>query len=46
MDGMPEPGSPAPPFRLPRADGGELALEDLRGSHAVLFFFPKAATPG
>lgn len=46
MDRMPDPGSAAPPFRLPRADGGELALDDLRGSYAVLFFFPKAATPG
>ena len=31
-------GTPAPPFRLPRLDGGELALEDLRGSRVLLVF--------
>ena len=31
-------GTPAPPFRLPRLDGGELGLEDLRGSRVLLVF--------
>jgi peroxiredoxin len=31
-------GTPAPLFRLPRLDGGELALEDLRGSRVLLVF--------
>ena len=31
-------GTPAPPFCLPRLDGGELALEDLRGSRVLLVF--------
>jgi hypothetical protein len=43
---LPETGRDAPDFRLPRADGGSLGLSDLRGSPVVLFFFPKASTPG
>ena len=31
-------GTPAPSFRLPRLDGGELALEDLRGRRVLLAF--------
>jgi peroxiredoxin len=31
-------GTPAPLFRLPRLDGGELALEDLRGHRVLLVF--------
>jgi peroxiredoxin len=31
-------GTPAPLFRLPRLDGGELALEDLRGNRVLLVF--------
>jgi peroxiredoxin len=31
-------GTPAPPFRLPRLDGGELSLEDYRGSRLLLVF--------
>src|SRR5437660_2514196 len=31
-------GTPAPGFRLPRLDGGELALEDYRGRHLLLIF--------
>jgi peroxiredoxin len=31
-------GTPAPQFCLPRLDGGELALEDLRGSRVLLVF--------
>jgi len=36
-DGL-KAGTPAPLFRLPRLDGGELALEDLRGSRVLLVF--------
>src|SRR5205823_2543209 len=32
------PGTPAPPFRLPRVDGGELSLEELRGRKVLLVF--------
>jgi len=31
-------GTPAPAFRLPRLDGGELALEDYRGRRVLLVF--------
>jgi peroxiredoxin len=31
-------GTPAPLFRLPRLDGGELALDDLRGNRVLLVF--------
>lgn len=31
-------GSPAPGFRLPRLDGGELSLEDYRGRRVLLVF--------
>jgi len=31
-------GTPAPGFRLPRLDGGELSLEDYRGRHVLLVF--------
>ena len=36
-DGL-KAGTLAPLFRLPRLDGGELALEDLRGSRVLLVF--------
>ena len=31
-------GAPAPVFRLPRVDGGELSLADLRGGRVLLVF--------
>ena len=39
-------GEPAPSFRLPSGDGGEIGLEDLRGKRVVLYFYPKDDTPG
>ena len=39
-------GDNAPEFRLPADDGREVALADLRGRSVVLYFFPKALTPG
>ncbi len=39
-------GDDAPGFAL-QADSGELVkLSDLRGKRVILFFYPKAATPG
>jgi peroxiredoxin Q/BCP len=39
-------GAPAPAFRLP-ADGGiTLSLSDYKNKKLVLFFYPKADTPG
>ena len=39
-------GDKAPEFRLPADDGKKIALADLRGNPVVLYFFPKAMTPG
>jgi peroxiredoxin Q/BCP len=39
-------GDKAPEFRLPAQDGKPIALADLRGKWVVLYFFPKALTPG
>jgi len=36
-DGLPA-GTPAPPFRLPRLDGGEVSLEEYRGRRVLLVF--------
>jgi peroxiredoxin Q/BCP len=41
-----EPGTPAPDFTLPDADGNPLALSDLRGRKVVLYVYPAAGTPG
>uniref|UniRef100_E6VM17 thioredoxin-dependent peroxiredoxin n=1 Tax=Rhodopseudomonas palustris (strain DX-1) TaxID=652103 RepID=E6VM17_RHOPX len=39
-------GSLAPAFTLPRDGGGEISLADFAGRKLVLFFYPKANTPG
>lgn len=39
-------GDTAPDFRLNDADGAETALADYRGKNVVVYFYPKAATPG
>jgi peroxiredoxin Q/BCP len=39
-------GAKAPDFTLPRDGGGTVSLSDLRGGPVVLFFYPKANTPG
>ena len=36
----------APDFELPTDDGSRLRLSDLRGKKVVLFFYPRADTPG
>ena len=38
--------SSAPAFRLPRDGGGTVALSDYAGKKLVLFFYPRADTPG
>jgi thioredoxin-dependent peroxiredoxin len=43
---MPKPGEMAPDFRLPADDGREISLAELRGKNVILYFFPKANTPG
>ena len=39
-------GQKAPDFKLKTDSGNELALKELAGKRVVLFFFPKANTPG
>jgi thioredoxin-dependent peroxiredoxin len=36
----------APDFTLQDENGKEIALHDLRGKRVILFFYPKANTPG
>ena len=38
--------APAPEFSLTSQDGGQVTLADFRGRRVVVFFFPKADTPG
>jgi peroxiredoxin Q/BCP len=40
------PGTKAPPFKLPRAGGGDIALADFKGRKLVLYFYPRADTSG
>jgi len=39
-------GETAPDFTLPDQSGQEITLSDLRGSPVVLYFYPRADTPG
>ena len=42
----PKIGDRAPEFRLPSTEGKDLSLKDFKGRNIVLFFYPKADTPG
>lgn len=46
MSGMLEAGTPAPDFTLPDEDGNPVTLSDLTGQPVVVYFYPKASTPG
>lgn len=39
-------GEEAPDFELPDQDGNTVRLSDFRGQRVVLYFYPKANTPG
>jgi thioredoxin-dependent peroxiredoxin len=43
---MIEPGQSAPDFALPDQDGNPVELAELRGRPVVVYFYPKADTPG
>jgi thioredoxin-dependent peroxiredoxin len=43
---MVEAGQEAPDFTLPDQDGNDVTLSGLRGQTVVLYFYPKADTPG
>jgi len=39
-------GDKAPDFTLPDQEGNEVSLADLKGETVVLYFYPRADTPG
>lgn len=43
---MPEVGDAAPEFELQDQDGNTVKLSALKGKTVILFFYPKADTPG
>ena len=43
---MIEHGDNAPDFELPDQDGRLVKLSDLHGTPVVVYFYPKADTPG
>jgi thioredoxin-dependent peroxiredoxin len=43
---MIEEGTTAPDFTLPDQEGADVSLSDFRGQPVVLYFYPKADTPG
>jgi peroxiredoxin Q/BCP len=43
---MIEQGAAAPDFTLPDQDGSAVSLSDYKGQTVVLYFYPKADTPG
>jgi peroxiredoxin Q/BCP len=45
--GFPKPGAVAPAFTLLDQDGNQVSLKDFKGKkNVVLYFYPKAMTPG
>lgn len=42
----PQAGKPAPDFEVKDQAGNTVKLSDFRGKKVVLFFYPKADTPG
>jgi peroxiredoxin Q/BCP len=40
------PGTPAPGFTLNDAAGNRVSLESFLGRNVIVYFYPKAATPG
>jgi peroxiredoxin Q/BCP len=43
---MLDAGDTAPDFELPDQDGDTVALSDYEGQHVVVYFYPRADTPG
>ena len=39
-------GKKAPAFTLPDQDGTKVALKDFAGQDVIVWFYPKADTPG
>jgi peroxiredoxin Q/BCP len=45
-ENSPKVGAKAPPFTLPGSDGRSHGLSDHSGSFVVVYFYPRADTPG
>ena len=43
---MPEIGKPAPAFTLLNQEGEKTSLDDFRGRKVLVYFYPRADTPG
>jgi peroxiredoxin Q/BCP len=43
---MLQPGTTAPAFTLPDHHGDPVSLADQRGQWVILWWYPKASTPG
>lgn len=43
---MPAEGDKAPAFKLPASTGGDVSLKDYQGKPVVVYFYPRADTPG
>ena len=46
MSKEPVAGAKAPAFTLPSDGGGKVSLKEFKGRNLVLYFYPKANTPG
>lgn len=46
MSKEPTAGAKAPAFSLPSDGGGKVSLKEFKGRNLVLYFYPKADTPG
>ena len=46
MENQLSPGDPAPLFELENARGERVKLSDFAGQRVLLYFYPKADTPG
>ena len=46
MSKQPVAGAKAPAFTLPSDGGGKVSLKEFKGRNLVLYFYPKADTPG
>src|SRR5205809_168616 len=44
--GVMKPGDKAPAFKLPSSTGQTINLADFKGKRIVLYFYPRADTPG
>src|SRR5450432_4583920 len=43
---MLKPGDKAPDFRLTTEEGKDISLKDFKGKRVLVYFYPRASTPG